>query len=186
MMKGSLIGLLVAAAVLSACGGGNGSTADQAASGGSQPFRIPVGRVPVRRADSLKFKANGLVGPEPKPITPEGSSPGFSLTLKDLIAGIGIGALKGNTVTVQYVGVDYKTGKKFESSWDEGRPFTFEYGSGAAVTGFEQGIDGMEVGGRRELVVPPNLSYGGSQQKAVPSNATVIFVVDLLAVGEGS
>lgn len=185
MRKGFLIGLVLAAAVLSACGGGNGSTAGQSASGGSQQFRIPVGKVPVRRADSLKFKANGLVGPEPKPITPEGPPP-FSLALQDLIAGIGPGPLNGDTVTVQYVGVDYKTGKKFESSWDEGKPFTFEFGSGAAVAGFEQGIDGMEVGGRRELVVPPGLGYGGSRQKAVPSNATAIFVVDLLAVGEGS
>ncbi len=186
MTKAFLIGLVFAAAVLSACGGGDGSTADQGASGGSQPFRIPVGNVPVRRADGLKFKANGLVGTEPKPITPEGSPPGYSLTLADLIEGIGVAALKGDTVTVQYIGVDYKTGKKFESSWDEGRPLTFEYGSGAAVVGFEQGIDGMEVGGRRELVVPPSLASGGSRQKAIPSNATLIFVVDLLAVGESS
>lgn len=185
MTKGFLIGLVLAAAVLSACGGDNGSTTDQSASGGSQPFRIPVGRVPVRRGDALKFKADGLVGQEPKPITPEGPPP-FSLASQDLIAGIGTGPLDGEKVTVQYVGVDYKTGKKFESSWDEGRPFTFKFGSGSAVAGFEQGIDGMEVGGRRELVVPPGLEYGGSRQKAVPSNATAIFVVDLLAVGEGS
>jgi hypothetical protein len=185
MKKGFLIGLAFAAVVLSACGGGSESTTDQSASGESQPFRIPVARVTVKRGDALKFKANGLVGREPKPITPEGPPP-YSLASKDLIAGIGPGPLNGDTVTVQYVGVDYKTGKKFESSWDEGRPFTFKFGSGSAVAGFEQGIDGMEVGGRRELVVPPGLGYGGSRQKAIPSNATVIFVVDLLAVGEGS
>jgi len=185
MAKGFLIGLVFAGAILSACGGGKESTADQSASGESQPFRIPVGRVPVRNDDSLKFKADGLVGPELKPITPEGPPP-YSLASKDLIAGIGPGPLNGDTVTVQYVGVDYKTGKKFESSWDEGSPFTFKFGSGSAVAGFEQGIDGMEVGGRRELVVPPGLGYGGSRQKAIPSDATVIFVVDLLAVGEGT
>jgi FKBP-type peptidyl-prolyl cis-trans isomerase len=185
MGKVFLIGLAAVAFLLSACGGGGGSTTDQSAQGESEPFRIPVGQVSVREDNALKFKANGLVGAEPKPIAPEGPPP-YSLASKDLIAGVGVGPLNGETVTVQYVAEDYETGKKYESSWDEGRPFTFKFGSGAAIAGFEQGIDGMEVGGRRELVVPPGLNRGGSRQKGIPSSATVIFVVDLLAVGEGS
>jgi hypothetical protein len=185
MAKVFLIGLVIAAVLLSACGRGAESTTDRATSGESEQFRIPVGKVPVRKDGALKFKADGLVGQEPKPVIPEGPAP-YSLAFKDLIAGIGPVAIKGNTATVQYVGVDYDTGKKFESSWEEGKPFTFKLGSGAAIGGFEQGIESMEVGTRRELVVPPGLAYGGTQQKAIPPNRTLIFVVDLLGVGEGS
>jgi peptidylprolyl isomerase len=182
MKKAFLIGLAITVFLLGACGGGHDSTTDLSARGESKPFRIPVGNIPVRGERELEFKSSGLVGPEPKAIIPDGPPP-LSLALQDLIEGFGSAAGIGTTVTVQYVGVDYATGKKFSSSWDDGKPFTFKLGSGSVIEGWEQGIEGMEVGGRRELVVPPGLTYGASQQMGpIPPDSTLIFVVDLLGV----
>jgi peptidylprolyl isomerase len=173
------------AVALGGCGGGHDATTDSSPEAGAKPFRIPVGNVPVRAETDLKFKANGLVGPEPKPIMPSGPPP-VSLAIQDLIEGIGPGAGLGTSVTVQYVGVDYKTGKKVDSSWDRGQPLTFELGSGSVMEGWEQGIEGMEVGGRRELVVPPGLTFGNQRVKTGAPGSTLVFVIDLLGVDEGT
>jgi len=84
-------------------------------------------------------------------------------------------------VTVQYVGVDYKTGKQFDASWDRGEPFPFTLGNSEVIPGWEQGVEGMKVGGRRELIIPPQLAYGstGSPPLIAP-NETLVFVIDLL------
>jgi len=121
--------------------------------------------------------------PKPKPTTnktkpkvevPKGPPP-KKLVVKDLETGKGPGAKSGDEVTVEYVGVDYKTGKQFDASWDRGEPFSFELGSGGVIAGWEQGIEGMKVGGRRELIIPPELAYG-------PEKGTLVFVVDMLAI----
>jgi peptidylprolyl isomerase len=148
-----LITLAVSALVLVACGGGDSGT-DTSAHSASNPFTIPVKNVPIVRAENLKFKSDGLVGSEPKPIFPEGPPPEF-LALQELEDGIGSLAVAGDTVTVQYVGYDYKTRKKFDSSWDQGKPFTFKLGAGEVIEGWDQGLEGMEVSDRRELVIPP-------------------------------
>ena len=70
----------------------------------------------------------------------------------------------GDEVTVQYVGVDYKTGEEFDSSWDRDEPFPFQLGAGQVIPGWDQGVEGMKVGGRRELIIPPELAYGASGQ----------------------
>jgi peptidylprolyl isomerase len=85
---------------------------------------------------------------------------------------------------VQYTGVAWSTGRKFDSSWDRGaEPFAFRLGAGMVIPGWDQGVAGMRVGGRRELIIPPNLAYGerGAGQDIGP-NETLIFVVDLVAV----
>jgi len=101
--------------------------------------------------------------------------------VEDLIEGTGPAAESGQEVSVQYVGVDYKTGKEFDASWDRGQPFTFQLGAGMVIPGWDQGIEGMKVGGRRQLTIPPELAYGPQgQPPVIAPNATLVFVVDLI------
>jgi peptidylprolyl isomerase len=117
---------------------------------------------------------------------PSGPPPS-SLQVKDITEGDGAEAKPGDTLNVQYVGVDYDSGKEFDSSWDGGQPFTFQLGGGQVIPGWDQGIQGMKVGGRRELIVPPDLAYGKQgQPPAIGPNATLVFVVDLLDVNSGA
>lgn len=178
MRQGLLSALAFAVLFFVACGGG-GSTDGSEAEG--KPFRIPFGNPPIRYASEMKPGKAGLVGVEPKPIIPSSSPPDF-LALVDVIEGIGPLALPGSELTVQYVGVDYATGEKFDSSWEQGRPFTFVLGAGEVIEGWEQGINGMEVGDRRELVIPPDLAYGEEGNRSVAPNSTLVFVIDLIAV----
>jgi peptidylprolyl isomerase len=176
MKKAFLIVLALSAFALAACGGGDSGT-DTSAHSASNPFTIPVKNVPIREEKDLKFKPDGLSGPEPKPIIPDGPPPEF-LALQELIEGIGQLAEQGDTVTVQLVGVDYETGKKFISSWDMGKPLTLTLGGGEVSEGLEEGLLGMEVSDRREIVIPPDLAH--DPQGKVPPNASVVYVVDLL------
>jgi hypothetical protein len=118
-----------------------------------------------------------------KPVVsvPSGPAP-KSLVIKDLIKGTGAVAKTGSSITVNYVGVLYKGGKEFDSSWKTGAPFApFTLGQGAVIPGWDKGLVGMRVGGRRELIIPPSLAYGAKgSPPAIPGNATLIFVVDLL------
>ena len=119
-----------------------------------------------------------------KPVVkvPEGAPP-KKLEIKDLSRGTGAVAEAGDEVTVQYVGVDYKTGEEFDASWERGEPFAFQLGGGQVIPGWDQGVEGMRVGGRRELIIPPDLAYGAAgAPPAIAPNATLVFVVDLLGV----
>jgi len=110
-------------------------------------------------------------------------APPKELVINDLEEGTGAAAKAGFEVTVQYVGVNYKSGKEFDASWDRGEPFTFALGSGTVIPGWEEGIEGMKVGGRRELIIPPELGYGAAgSPPAIPPNETLVFVVDLEAI----
>lgn len=112
-----------------------------------------------------------------------GGSPPQGLVVRDLDVGAGPEANKGDDVKVHYVGAYYKNGEVFDSSWDRGPALPFTLGSGAVLPGWEQGVEGMKVGGRRELVVPPELGYAAvGATEAIPPNETLIFVVDLVAV----
>jgi peptidylprolyl isomerase len=119
---------------------------------------------------------------KPKLDVPKGAPP-TNLEVKDLIEGGGPAAASGDVITVQYVGVDYETGKQFDASWDNGQPFSFQLGGGQVIPGWDRGIDGMRVGGRRELIIPPDLAYGRiGQPPAIGPNATLVFVIDLLGI----
>ncbi len=86
-------------------------------------------------------------------------------------------------MTVQYVGVLYKDGKEFDSSWSRNEPFPLTLGAGEVIPGWDQGVEGMKEGGRRELVIPPELGYGEAGfPPAIPPNETLVFVVDLVEV----
>jgi peptidylprolyl isomerase len=123
---------------------------------------------------------------KPQVEVPSGPPPN-DLQIKDITEGDGAEAKPGDTLTMQYVGVDYATGKEFDSSWDSGQPFTFQLGGGQVIQGWDQGIEGMKVGGRRELIIPPDLGYGKQgQPPAIKPNETLVFVVDLLEVQPGA
>ncbi len=119
---------------------------------------------------------------KPKVTVPNGAPP-KQLVTNDLEEGTGAEAKAGDEITVQYVGVNFKTGKEFDSSWSRSEPFTFKLGEGFVIPGWEEGFEGMKVGGRRELIIPPDLAYGSTgSPPAIPPNETLIFVVDLDAV----
>jgi peptidylprolyl isomerase len=122
-------------------------------------------------------------GTKPTVEVPKGPPP-TKLVVKDLKAGDGAEAKSGDQVSVQYVGVLYSDGKQFDSSWDRGQPFSFQLGGSQVIPGWDQGVAGMKVGGRRELIIPPDLAYGAQgQPPTIPANATLVFVIDLVSVG---
>ena len=113
---------------------------------------------------------------------PEGDVP-FELGIDDLTVGDGDEATAGKKVTVHYVGVSFLTGEEFDASWNRGQPFEFKLGKGQVIPGWDQGVAGMKVGGRRELIIPPKLAYGPQgSPPAIGPNGTLVFVVDLLGV----
>lgn len=86
-------------------------------------------------------------------------------------------------MTVQYVGYSYSTKQQFDASWDRGQPFPFQLGQGSVIAGWDDGVVGMKVGGRRELVIPPNLAYGAQSPGAgIAANDTLVFIVDLVKI----
>jgi peptidylprolyl isomerase len=100
-----------------------------------------------------------------------------------VVQGNGETAESGDRVTVDYVGVSWSTGEQFDSSWDSGRPFPFRLGAGDVIPGWDQGVSGMRVGGRRQLVIPPDLAYGPQgRPPVIGPNETLVFVVDLKKV----
>ena len=103
--------------------------------------------------------------------------PPTELVITDLIVGDGAQAQPGGNVTVHYVGVDYETGEQFDASWDRGEPIAFPLR--ALIQGWQDGIPGMRVGGRRQLVIPPELAYGTSGGHRL-SGRTLVFVIDLI------
>ncbi len=167
-MKVPMLTIAVCAALLIAgCGSGSDSSSSEstAASG-----------------ESTAAETGGGEKTKPKVTVPKGAPP-KQLEIKEIEAGSGAEAKSGDEVTVQYVGVDYKNGKEFDSSWSRNEPFAFTLGEGLVVPGWEQGVEGMKVGGRRELIVPPELAYGEEgRPPAIPPNETLVFVIDLLAV----
>ena len=154
------------ALVVAGCGSGDSTTSS---SSGEETTSAAEAEAPGKKT-------------KPKVEKPSGAPPN-ELVTNDLEEGSGPEAKSGDTVTVQYVGVNYKTGKEFDSSWSRNEPFSFTLGAGEVIQGWDQGIEGMKVGGRRELVIPPELGYGpAGAPPAIPPNETLIFVVDLEAV----
>ena len=122
-----------------------------------------------------------LERPEVDP--PEGDIP-FELGIDDLTVGDGDEATAGKKVTVHYVGVSFLTGEQFDASWDRGQPFEFKLGKGQVIPGWDQGVAGMKVGGRRRLTIPSAMAYGARGAGGViKPHEPLVFVVDLIAVG---
>ena len=113
---------------------------------------------------------------------PDGDPPA-DLEITDITVGDGPEARPGHSVCVHYVGVAHSTGEEFDASWNRGQPLDFPLGAGRVIQGWDRGVAGMRVGGRRKLVIPPHLGYGDrGAGTVIKPGETLIFVVDLLAV----
>jgi peptidylprolyl isomerase len=122
---------------------------------------------------------SGPLSKEPTIAKPSGAPP-TKLVVKNLVTGTGAAATASSTITVNYVGAVYKTGKVFQATWTSHQNFTTALN--AVIPGWTQGVPGMKVGGRRELIIPPALAYKSAAQTGIPANSTLIFVIDLLKV----
>lgn len=113
-----------------------------------------------------------------------GGEPPADLEIKEIWEGDGVEAKAGQTVSVHYVGVAFSTGEEFDASWNRGTPLQFQLGAGQVIKGWDQGVQGMKVGGRRQLTIPAHLGYGdrGAGGGAIAPGETLIFVCDLVAV----
>ncbi|MEU1472734.1 FKBP-type peptidyl-prolyl cis-trans isomerase [Streptomyces sp. NPDC005761] len=112
-----------------------------------------------------------------------GGEPPADLEIKEIWEGEGAEAKAGQTVSVHYVGVAFSTGEEFDSSWNRGTPLQFQLGAGRVIKGWDQGLEGMKVGGRRQLTIPAHLAYGDrGAGGAIAPGETLIFVCDLMAV----
>jgi FKBP-type peptidyl-prolyl cis-trans isomerase len=170
------VATLAAVGLIAGCGGSSSSstigvnnenTSDQAL--------VKAGETAV-----AKTPTSGPLATEPKVIPPSGPAP-TTLEKKDLIVGTGKEAKDGDTVSVNYVGALYNGGKVFDASWKRKEPFQFKLGEKQVIAGWDQGVPGMKVGGRRELVIPAELAYGKTgSPPTIPPNAPLVFVIDLL------
>jgi peptidylprolyl isomerase len=185
-MTKHIIALSAGALLLAGCGGSKAPGVQLAPSGGPSSVSVPATTptTPTTPTTSVTTpKPPSPLATKPKVHVPSGPPP-KALVTNDLIKGSGTAAKTGSNVTVNYVGVLYNGGKEFDSSWKTGKPFgPFQLGAGSVIPGWDKGLVGMKVGGRRELVIPPNLAYGKTgSPPTIPSNATLVFVVDLLGV----
>jgi peptidylprolyl isomerase len=162
------------ALAIAGCGGAGG------AKEGAAPDNTPTEQAAPAPAP---LKPTGALAHKPKVTVPSGPAP-KKLEVKDLVKGKGPAAKSGDDLSVQYVGVLYKNGKEFDSSWSRGaQPFDFTLGTGGVIPGWDKGVPGMRVGGRRELVIPAKLAYGaqGSPPDIGP-NEPLVFVIDLAGI----
>jgi peptidylprolyl isomerase len=175
---------LLAAGGLAACGSSKAPGVQPVPSGGATEAAV-TSTPTTSTATSSTPTASTPKPPSPlskKPVVtvPSGPAP-TKLVTKDLITGTGPAAKSGSRLTVNYVGVLYKGGKEFDSSWKRNQPFPFQLGQGAVIKGWDEGLVGMKVGGRRELIIPPDLAYGKTgSPPTIPPNSALVFVVDLL------
>ena len=160
---------LLAALALAACGGSTAPGVEPAPSGGATQASVPT---PPKIPADLKTK----------PVVTPSNCDTKQLIKKDLIPGTGQTVQAGQTVSVNYVGVLCKTGAEFDSSWKRNQLFTTALTPGSVIPGWVQGIPGMRVGGRRELIIPAALAYGKTGSgTTIPPNSPLVFVVDLIS-----
>jgi peptidylprolyl isomerase len=186
----SVAAAFVVAAVIAGCGSskpastitvGAEPTGSQSSAAASAPAPAPTQTAPAPAA-AVPTPTSGPLSKEPKVTAPNGAAP-TTLVSKDIIKGTGPVAKAGQMVTVNYVGVLFDGGKPFDASWNRKQTFAFPLGQGQVIPGWDQGVPGMKVGGRRELIIPAKLAYGAQgQPPTIPPNAPLVFVIDLLAV----
>jgi peptidylprolyl isomerase len=167
---------LAATVLIAGCGGSSSSsTIGVGNENKSDEALVKAGETPA-----VTTPTSGPLATEPKVTPPTGPAP-TKLEKKDLIVGTGKEAKSGDTVSVNYVGVLYKGSKVFDASWKRKEPFQFKLGQGQVIPGWDQGVPGMKIGGRRELVIPAELAYGKTgSPPTIPANAPLVFVIDLL------
>lgn len=183
--------LALLAAGVAGCGSSKAPGVTLAPSAGATRASAPASSTTATQTTATQTTPTATTPKPPSPLSkkpvvtvPKGSPP-TKLVVNDLIKGTGAAAKAASKVTVNYVGVLYSNGAEFDSSWKHGQTFAFQLtqGPGGVIPGWVQGVPGMKVGGRRELIVPPSLAYGkNGSPPSVPPNATLVFVIDLLAV----
>ena len=172
-----ILSVATAGILLLGCGndGGESAATDSSTEVPTSIESVPT-PTPAGDVDNADLSVKPLVTIPP-------SSPPTELLIEDLVVGSGSPVGVGDFLIMDYVGVSYSTGLQFDASWDRGSPFPFELGAGRVIQGWDQGIVGMSVGGRRSLTIPPELAYGenGSGSGSIGPNETLVFVVDLIA-----
>ena len=124
-----------------------------------------------------------MTNPQKPAVTIPSEEPPSGLVVEDLVEGDGTAAAPGHTVMVHYVGVAWSTGQQFDASWDRNESFDFRLGAGQVIQGWDEGVAGMKIGGRRRLTIPPEMGYGSRGAGGViKGGETLVFVVDLLGV----
>lgn len=169
---------LVLALVAVACGGDD----EQEQQGGVE---APAARAPElpRNVEAIAAAIATDLTARPEIPKPQGDPP-TRLIVEDVVAGDGLEAKAGDQVTVHYAGTSWSTGEEFDASWNTGQPLAFPLGQGQVIPGWDQGVAGMKPGGRRLLVIPPELGYGPEgQPPVIAANETLVFVVDLRRIG---
>ena len=175
---------------LAACGGGeqtasipSGDETTSASSGTTEteteaePAPKPGKPTPATR--ELAAKVGKATKKRPKVPKPSGPPP-KQLVIHDIVEGSGAAAKSGDQVEVDYVGANWSNGSEFDASWKRKQTFPFTLGNGDVIPGWDQGVAGMKKGGRRLLVIPPDLGYGAQGQPPdIPPDETLVFVVDL-------
>lgn len=170
-----IIGACLALLLVAGCGSDDSTTSS------STPESTEEASAPEETAGSEETESSAKKT-KPKVTVPNGAPP-KSLVVKDIEKGTGAEVQQGDVLKVNYVGVNYKSGKEFEASWDRGEPIAFPFSEHVVIPGWERGLKGMKVGGRRELIIPPNLAYGSAgSPPTIPPNETLIFVLDLEAI----
>ena len=164
-------------AALSLVAAGCGEEESDEASGDSAAQKQETTQEAPQPQPAAKVRA------KPKVAKPTGAAP-RKLVKQDLEKGTGPPVKAGDQIEVNYVGVTFKDGKEFDSSFDAGQPFQFMLGASEVIPGWDRGLEGMRVGGRRRLTIPPDLAYGAQgSPPAIGPNETLVFVIDLLRKG---
>lgn len=182
-MRVRLIALLAVASVgLGACGDdedGDASLPPAIPASPTETSTTPSTSTTGRAFDVDSIRVSRDTSEKPTITEPSGDPP-TELVTKDIVEGEGTAAESGDELEMHYLGALFEDGEQFEASWDSGEPFTFQLGQGNVIPGWDEGIEGMKPGGRRLLVIPPDMAYGetGSPPN-IPPNATLVFVVDL-------
>jgi peptidylprolyl isomerase len=174
--------LLLVALLFAACGDDDNSSDETAATpteaATKAPTETPTAEAKEPGSGKSGVKVSGKVGEKPKIEVPGGDPPD-ELVIEDVKKGRGPKAKAGQNVSVNYSGVLFKDGSEFDNSFDRGEPFSFQLGAGQVIPGWDQGIEGMQAGGRRVLTIPPDLAYGASGSGPIGPNETLVFVVDM-------
>ena len=173
----TLTAAVLLAAGVAACGDDDSSAGETAAT----PTATEAPAAP--NTDAIAAGITKNTKKEPQIVTPEGAPP-TELISQDIVKGKGPKAKAGDQLTMQYAGYSWSNGQKFDASWDRGQPFQFQLGAGMVIPGWDQGLVGMREGGRRLLIIPPDLGYGeAGAGGAIGPNETLIFAVDLEKIG---
>lgn len=168
-MRHNLIAVLVCGLTLLVAGCGDDDDDEDTAAPASAPTETATAE-PTPAADE-----------KPKVTYETRSKPPRKLVIKDLKEGKGAAIKSGDTAVVNYVGVEYRSGEEFDNSYDRGETFPVPVGQGQVIPGWDKGLVGMKVGGRRQLIIPPRLAYGAQgSPPAIGPNATLVFVIDLV------